>query len=43
LEAAHALGALKKMSFKLEDVVVLTVSGRGDKDIETYLDNAPAQ
>ncbi|MDD4419040.1 MAG: tryptophan synthase subunit beta [Bacteroides graminisolvens] len=43
LESAHALGALKKMSFKPEDEVVLTVSGRGDKDIETYLDNAPAQ
>jgi tryptophan synthase beta chain len=25
------------MKFKPEDVVVLTVSGRGDKDIETYL------
>jgi tryptophan synthase beta chain len=25
------------MSFKKDDVVVLTVSGRGDKDIETYL------
>ena len=38
LESAHALGALPKMNFKPEDVVVLTVSGRGDKDIETYLD-----
>ena len=28
---------LKKLKFKPEDVVVLTVSGRGDKDIETYL------
>lgn len=37
LESAHALGALDKMTFKPEDVVVLTVSGRGDKDIETYL------
>ena len=37
LESAHALGALEKMKFKPEDVVVLTVSGRGDKDIETYL------
>ena len=37
LESAHALGALKKLRFKPEDVVVLTVSGRGDKDIETYL------
>ena len=37
LESAHALAALHKLSFKPEDVVVLTVSGRGDKDIETYL------
>ena len=37
LESAHALGALEKITFKPEDVVVLTVSGRGDKDIETYL------
>jgi tryptophan synthase beta chain len=36
LESAHALGALPKMSFNSEDVVVLTVSGRGDKDMETY-------
>ncbi len=39
LESAHALGALEKLSFKSEDIVVLTVSGRGDKDIETYLVN----
>ena len=38
LESAHALGALPKMDFRPEDIVVLTVSGRGDKDIETYLD-----
>ncbi len=37
LESAHALGALPKMRFKSDDVVVLTVSGRGDKDIDTYL------
>ncbi|MBQ0061261.1 MAG: tryptophan synthase subunit beta, partial [Bacteroidales bacterium] len=37
LESAHALGILNHMKFKPEDVVVLTVSGRGDKDIETYL------
>ena len=37
LESAHALGALDKMRFKPTDIVVLTVSGRGDKDIETYL------
>ncbi len=37
LESAHALAALGKMEFRPEDIVVLTVSGRGDKDIETYL------
>ncbi len=41
LESAHALGALEKVSFKPEDIVVLTVSGRGDKDIETYLNLKP--
>ena len=40
LESAHALGALEKLSFKPEDIVVLTVSGRGDKDIETYLNRS---
>ena len=40
LESAHALGALEKMKFKPTDIVVLTVSGRGDKDIETYLNNS---
>ena len=37
LESAHALGALNKISFKPDDIVVLTVSGRGDKDIKTFL------
>jgi tryptophan synthase beta chain len=37
LESAHALGALSKLEFGPDDIVVLTVSGRGDKDIETYL------
>ena len=37
LESAHALGALAKLSFRPEDVVVLTVSGRGDKDMDTYI------
>ena len=37
LESAHALGALPKLSFRPEDIVVLTVSGRGDKDMDTYL------
>lgn len=42
LESAHALGALHRMSFKPADVVVLTLSGRGDKDLDTYLKHAPA-
>jgi len=37
LESAHALGALPKLKFKPSDIVVLTVSGRGDKDMDTYL------
>jgi tryptophan synthase beta chain len=37
LESAHALSALKKMTFKPTDNVVITVSGRGDKDMETYM------
>jgi len=37
LESSHALAMLPKMKFKKDDVVVLTVSGRGDKDLTTYL------
>lgn len=37
LESAHALGALNKIKFRPDDIVVLTVSGRGDKDLTTYL------
>ena len=33
IESAHALAALKKVEFKPDEVVVLTVSGRGDKDV----------
>ena len=37
IESAHAVAALRKLTFRPEDVVVLTVSGRGDKDVQTYL------
>ncbi|MCC8197047.1 MAG: tryptophan synthase subunit beta [Tannerellaceae bacterium] len=37
LESSHALGVLSKIDLKPEDVVVLTLSGRGDKDMDTYI------
>lgn len=39
IESAHAIAALQHMRFNNDDVVVLNVSGRGDKDVETYLNN----
>ena len=35
LETAHALAYLHQMKFKKQDVVVVNLSGRGDKDLET--------
>jgi tryptophan synthase beta chain len=37
LESAHALAFLGKHKFKNEDVVIVTISGRGDKDMDTYI------
>ncbi len=37
LESAHALAALKKIHLKPGEVTVVNISGRGDKDMETYL------
>lgn len=39
IESAHALAVLKreKDNFKPNDIIVLTVSGRGDKDMDTYI------
>jgi tryptophan synthase beta chain len=37
LETAHALHALKMINFKNSDVVVVCLSGRGDKDLDTYM------
>ena len=42
LETAHALAILDQMKFKESDTIVLCLSGRGDKDLNTimnYLDN----
>lgn len=41
LESAHALAALDKIDFAEGEVVVVTVSGRGDKDMEAYINNFP--
>lgn len=37
IESAHALAALSKFTFDKDDVVVVNLSGRGDKDLETYI------
>lgn len=37
LESAHALAVLNQKHFSEKDVVVINVSGRGDKDMQTYL------
>lgn len=37
IETSHALAALNQMNFNADDVVVLNLSGRGDKDLETYI------
>ena len=37
IETSHALAALDKMTFNKEDIVVVNLSGRGDKDLDTYI------
>jgi tryptophan synthase beta chain len=37
IEPAHALAYLEKMEFKGDETVVVCLSGRGDKDLETYI------
>jgi len=37
LESAHAIAALDKITFQPEEITVLNLSGRGDKDLETYM------
>ena len=39
LETAHALAALDKMDIIEGQVIVVNLSGRGDKDLQTYIDN----
>jgi tryptophan synthase beta chain len=37
LESSHALAVLEKMKFKPNETIVVNLSGRGDKDLETYM------
>jgi tryptophan synthase beta chain len=37
IESAHALAVLDKKKFKPNDIVVINLSGRGDKDLNTYI------
>jgi len=37
LETAHALAALKQMKFSEKDILVICLSGRGDKDLQAYM------
>ena len=37
IESAHAISALDKMELSDADIVVINLSGRGDKDLETYI------
>lgn len=46
LESAHALAALRKISFQVNETVIVNLSGRGDKDIDIYckyIDNEQAK
>lgn len=38
IETAHAFSVLDKKKFKPTDIVVINLSGRGDKDLNTYID-----
>lgn len=37
IESSHAFAILERRTFKKDDIVVINLSGRGDKDLETYI------
>jgi len=37
LESAHAFAAMKYLKYGKDDVIVINLSGRGDKDLSTYI------
>ena len=38
LETSHAIALLEQRVFKKDEVIVINLSGRGDKDLQTYID-----
>ncbi len=38
IETSHAFAVLKKKDFRPDDLLVINLSGRGDKDLQTYID-----
>lgn len=39
IETAHAFAVFEHRSFKEDDLVVVNLSGRGDKDLQTYIEH----
>jgi tryptophan synthase beta chain len=37
IETAHAIHALQLIEYEKDDLIVINLSGRGDKDLETYI------
>lgn len=37
IETAHAIHTLNMIEYRKDDVIVINLSGRGDKDLETYI------
>ena len=38
IESAHALAVFEKKNFEEDDIIVVNLSGRGDKDLDTYIE-----
>ncbi len=38
IETSHAFAIFDHRTFKPDDIIVINLSGRGDKDLQTYID-----
>lgn len=38
IESSHAFAIFEDKKFNPEDIVVINLSGRGDKDLQNYID-----